>query len=245
MKLQKKKWLVLLSLIVLSCSACGNERNQTEVQEEDATYLNEGTYRIQADLTHNGTTEVVVTNVYGILKDSKEPAVVTVENHENKIIWQKEIFLSVADDTDTSNNKLGEDAYFLCNVDGKSCLLYYTPYIKEDNAVYSYKVFWFGQDGSEIIIEEDSISFDTVWKENMNFPIDEMVTFANQVNQYMDKAYILVSTIDGELSYSTLDTLEVYKENYQLITGNDNIGTEDELKEILKEYKSKLEGNNL
>ena len=240
MKLRKKKkWMVLLALTVIFCSGCGTETGQTQQQGESLSHLNEDTYRIQADLTHNGTPETIVTSVYEVLKDPKEPAIVAVESHGSNIIWKKETFL--ADSSETP----GEDLYFLCNVDGHSCLMYYIPRINEENAEYAYKVFYLGQDGSEITIAENSISFDTVWKENMNFPVDEMAAFAKEINQYMDKAYVLMSTAGGELSYSTLDVMEIYKESYQLLTGNENISNEDELKKSLNEYKSKLESSNL
>lgn len=236
---KKKKLLVLLGMTALFCSACGKETKQTEVPEENLSHLSEDTYRIQADLTHNGTTEVIITSVYDVLQDAKEPAIVAVESHGKEIIWKKEAFL-----TDSSETA-GEDSYFLCNVEGKSCLIHYNLDIKEDSAEYFYKVFYLGEDGSEITIAENSISFDTVWKQNMSFPVDEMVAFSKEVNEYMEKAYILVSTIDGELSYSTLDTMELYKENFQVFTGNENISTEDELRKSLNEYRMKLEEKNL
>lgn len=240
MKLQKKKGIiVLLTLAVLSCYACGKVTNQNEVQEENLNQLNEDTYRVHADLTRNGTPETIITSVYEVLKDSKKPAVIAVESHGSEIVWKKEIFAY------NLGENQGNASYFLGNVDGNSCLIYYNPYIKEDKAEYSYKVFYLGQDGSEITIAENSISFDTAWKENMKFPVDEMVDFAEEINEYMDKAYILLSTIDGELCYSTLDTMEVYKEHYQLFTGNEDISSEEELRKTLNEYKSKLERNNL
>lgn len=240
MKLQKKKKLiVLLFLIVFSCSGCRQETNQEEGQEENLSHLNEDTFRIQADLTHTGLPETIITSVYEVPKDSKEPAIVEVESHGSDIIWKKEIFL------DNSSETSGEDAYFLCNIDGESCLMYYNPCINEENARYSYRVFYLEQDGSEITIAENSISFDIAWKENMNFPVDDMVIFAEEINQYMGKAYILISTIEGELSYSTLDGMEIYKESYQSITESKNISDSEELRKKLNEYKNRLEENNL
>lgn len=91
------------------------------------------------------------------------------------------------------------------------------------------------------MIAENSISFDTEWKENMNFPVDEMLTFASEINEYMNKAYILVSVVDGKLCYSTTDKIE----SYQMFTKNKNIRNKEDLRKNLEEYKSKLETNQL
>lgn len=75
------KWAKLLGILVViifSCSACVNKHDLTHAQKErekELINLYDDTYRFQADLTHNGNPETIIMSVYGMLKDSKEPAV--------------------------------------------------------------------------------------------------------------------------------------------------------------------------
>lgn len=231
--------LGLLLLIVMSLSACVSEAGKVEEEEKDLTELYEDTYRFQADLTHNGNPEMIIMSVHKVLKNPQEAAVVAVENQKDEIMWMKETFLS------NSEENPGQDLYFLCSVEGKSCLIYYRPYISEGRATYQYKVFYLNHDGSEEVIAENSVSFDVEADgEAIDFPVEDMIAFAEEVNTYMDKAYVLISTVEGELSYTTDDTMESYKESYQLVTGDEDINSEEELRESLNEYKNKIEVKN-
>ena len=103
----------------------------------------------------------------------------------------------------------------------------YLPLYHLDKGEYSYRVFYLNEDGSEIEVASESVSFvpyplDEKVSAKEAIPKEEMVQFANNVNIFFDGARLLVSTVDGELRYQTPGITYSYKELYQVtpnITG--------------------------
>lgn len=217
-------------VMVLSCglAGCGQtEDNQNIVQADDTQEADRITenlenaesqdladavrqeYTVQADLTHDGEKETIVVDVTKILSDDQMPAYVTVSDSEGQTIWQQELFLPHS----------GWGAYYLVEPEGEAYLLYYLPELSQGQGIYSYRLFSLDGQGTECEEASGTLTFDTYpYAEEINFPKEEMEAFAQEVNQYLQNGFLLVSTVDGALRYSTAENRIEDAERYAKLT---------------------------
>lgn len=164
-------------------------------------------YSVKADLTHDGEKDCIEVELTDILKDNQQMAHITVYSGNDKELWQAD--LGIPHDAWGS--------YYLVEMDDLSYLLHYVPENTQGKGNYSYEVFYLTEDGKEVEIASNSISFDTYPGNNLNFPKKDIINFATEVNQYLGKATLLLSTMYGELEYSTTDNKVAYMETYKNI----------------------------
>lgn len=182
-------------------------------QDKVIQMLTDGRYVEMMDITHDGEMEYIVVNFGKIQEDRQETAVLKVVDKEGNVIWQKEMFLAVA----------GWDSYYRVQTDKGECFMQYLPIIHQDQGDYSYRVFYLNEDGSEVEVAKESVSFipyplnESVSAEEA-IPREEMVQFANNANEYFEGARLLISTVDGGLRYQTPGRTYSYKEIYQMAT---------------------------
>lgn len=94
----------------------------------------------------------------------------------------------------------GWNSLFLCEIDGQDYLLQYYPEMYQGYAQYSYAVFSLTDEAANRAVS----SFDTGFVEfdiigHYPLPVEEMVTFAEQVNGYLSRSTLLLSTLDSEV----------------------------------------------
>ena len=186
-------------------------------QDKTIQMLTEGEYIELQDITHDGEMEYIVVDFEEIQEDKQKSAYLKVMDKQGNIIWEKEMFLATA----------GWDSYYLVESETGKCIMQYLPLYHLDKGEYSYRVFYLNEDGSEIEVASESVSFvpyplDEKVSAKEAIPKEEMVQFANNVNIFFDGARLLVSTVDGELRYQTPGITYSYKELYQVtpnITG--------------------------
>ncbi len=185
--------------------ADGVTENLENAEPQDLAAAVRQEYTVQADLTHDGEKETIVVDVTEILSDSQAPAYVTVSDSDGQTIWQQELFLPHA----------GWGAYYLVEPEGEAYLLYYLPELSQGLGIYSYRLFSLDGQGTEWEEASGEITFDAYpYAEEINFPMEKMEAFAQEVNQYLQNGFLLVSTVDGDLRYSTAENRIKDEERY-------------------------------
>lgn len=179
-------------------------------QDKVLQMLTEDSYVEMMDITHDGESEYIIVDFGEIKDDTQKSAYIKVADKEGNIIWQKEMFLATA----------GWDSYYRVKTEKGECLMQYLPIVHQDKGNYSYRVFYLNEDGSEVEVANESVGFTTYpLYESVSakeaIPMEEMVSFANNVNTYFEDARLLVSTVDGGLRYQTPGRTYTYKELYQ------------------------------
>lgn len=92
----------------------------------------------------------------------------------------------------------GWGSVFACKVDGKDCLLRYTPAMYQGGAGYSYTLFSL-EGGQETVLRQGSVSFDVNFggPSHVSFDTDAIAAFLEEVHGYLDQSTLLLSTEDG------------------------------------------------
>ena len=179
-------------------------------QDKALQMLTEESYVEMMDITHDGELEYIIVDFGEIKDDTQKSVYIKVADKEGNIIWQKEMFLAAA----------GWDSYYLVKTEKGECLMQYLPIVHQDKGNYSYRVFYLNEDGSEVEVANESVGFtpyplNEAVSAKEAIPMEEMVSFANNVNTYFENARLLVSTVDGGLRYQTPGRTYTYKELYQ------------------------------
>lgn len=92
----------------------------------------------------------------------------------------------------------GWGSIFACTVDGKDCLLRYTPAMYQGGAGYSYALFSL-EGRQETVLRQGSVSFDVNFggPSHVSFDVDAIAAFLEEVHGYLDQSTLLLSTEDG------------------------------------------------
>ena len=123
----------------------------------------------------------------------------------------------------------------------KTYLLTYIPYCGQGLCSYNYDLFYLDKNNKKVNVTSKNIWFDIYNVEDKtNFNIAALVNFYSDINSYLNKSMLLISTIDGNLEYSTekekLSKTEEYSflywEGSYLIYNQD-----DSIKEKLEKYR--------
>lgn len=185
-------------------------------------------YVWRADITHDGREEKIKVDVADALVDSQQPAHIRVYNGNNKMIWEEELFVPHA----------GWGSYYLTQYDGEDYLLYYLPELAQGQGIFEYSLFWLDEQGNSQEAASDSISFETYSPEGtVSLPKEEMLAFGEDVNQYLAKGILLVSTVDSELRYSTLENPIVDEEQYERLLKGSGVEISDSAAENLELFE--------
>ncbi len=92
----------------------------------------------------------------------------------------------------------GWGSVFACDVDGRDCLLRYTPAMYQGAAGYSYTLFSL-EGGEETVLREGSVFFDVNFggPAHVSFDTSAIAAFLEEVHGYLDESTLLLSTEDG------------------------------------------------
>ena len=180
-------------------------------ETEKTTKIYTGAYYLEPmDITHDGIDEYIKIDVEAIQADNQKQAYLKVLDAKGNVLWQTELGLARA----------GWNSYFKVWTKEGVCLLQYLPVVMQERGEYSYRLFYLKNDGSEVEVAADSVYF-SIYPNNVDvngekaIPREDLLTFAEGVNEYLDGASMLISTVDGIIRYQTPAKTYNYWENYQ------------------------------
>lgn len=103
-------------------------------------------------------------------------------------------------DESLSGSHVGWGSYYLYEKDDACYLFYYNAYDIQGNSDYVYRIYSFAE-GEPKCIEEGNITYPSGYGDESDFRIlkkridvNELVAFAEKVNDYMEHSYLIVST---------------------------------------------------
>lgn len=196
---------ILWSPAALDSKLLQEKISKLPVQKKDKIVYN-------VDVTGDGIEDTITVDISNIKSIWKKRAVISVKNSEGDKIWSDKMELS-----DTSGK-----LYYLCNMNGRYCLIrYITDYMKGDGR-YSFEAFYLGKEG-EKVIDSQKVQFQTypLGKYEVNFSVHDMSYFAYDSNEYFFNGILLLEMKDGEVSYSTERAPVTYQEEYKDIISDD------------------------
>ena len=212
--MKKMKRILVLLVGVFLLTGCTKTEEEVEKQ----------IYSVEADLTQDGKAERIEVDVTDILADDQQPAYIRVFDPDGQIIWQTEISLS----------QDGRASYYLIEKNGQRYLLYYLPEVTEGEGIYAYRLFNLDQQGREQEMGSNRITFSTEpGTAGGKFSRETLEAFADIVNQYLQDGILLVSTVNGNLRYSTTEEQLVDTERYQSLPESKGLSATDDLRENL------------
>ena len=91
---------------------------------------------------------------------------------------------------------------FACTVDGRDCLLDYSPYMSQGFAAYQYTLFALTPGGEAELLAEDRVEFDICFTDpdlHQSFDADRIAAFLEEVHRYAGDGQLLLSTQNGVL----------------------------------------------
>lgn len=149
------------------------------------------------DLNHNGVQETLT------VKFSKEnSSVFRLEIIENgEFIWTSGIY------------SYSPGAYSLCTEGGQDYLIYYYAGELSGYSEYRFERFCLNEDNFPETVERRNLTFSADYA---GYPLDadEMVSFAEHVNEHFGKSVLLCSNLENRIRYSNGQTL-YYEEKFQ------------------------------
>jgi hypothetical protein len=219
-----------------STTAQATETAKTDTTESDAavadTAANSNTQTagqplsessFEADLTHDGTPETISFQA----DNEDEPTVITlsVKTSDGNTLFTDELMCNWA---------LGSRCY-LVEVDGQSYLMDYFPLYDHETLSASYQIYSLSGNGDQQELDADSIETG-FYEDTPEFDKDAWISFADKVNAYLDNGFLLVSTTEDNLRYSTADNSITETENYGWIDSYDK-DIEGNLQTFQKDYE--------
>lgn len=134
-----------------------------------------------------------------------------------------------------NSSHAGWKSLFLCQMNGKEYLLRYTPYMGQGYGTYTYTLFAL-ENGKEKVYRTNTLEFDLNGIEKLNTP--EMIAYADEVNDLLDKSFLLMSTEGGIYSFGPASA-ESFFERYSWLDGNSELfDPADSLETRLEKYSS-------
>jgi len=232
-----KKALLTLLIITLCIFSfgCKNTSEKTMKNTNSDAYINQldaskDKYITIAysDITHNGVQERLVLDITQIEESQNARLVIADEN--NNIVWEDTAGLP----------HVGWNSIYLYSNNGEDYILRYNPSISQGIANYQYQLFYLNENGIEKNIDSRDLSFDITMK-GYPLDIDKIVEFVDKVNEYLSNSYLLVSTENSNLEYSTQANKVVRIEELEWLTQpNIDFDTNDTLVEKLEKYQEYL-----
>ena len=153
---------------------------------------------LSADLNHDGALEQIVVGV----NDFSQYSELSIRN-ENKVVWKHEYSLAYESIC----------MLYLYRENNMDYMIEYIPKMHQGDVFCSFKIFDIDHLGNENIKYYFEIKFSIfkvkngVYYEELDCDIDELGTFIETVNSYIDNSLLIVSTDNGNLLYSKPDEL--------------------------------------
>lgn len=204
-----KQWMTVIIILAMTATftACGNQsetiKNNAQ-QDEIRNPIGEIIPQEKNDNTVSGEIVKEFLSIADFNRDGVKETVKVVAfddgqyfelqicNSEEKILWK----------TEAAKAHAGWLSLFLCQSDGEDYLLRYNPSMSQGMCHYQYDLFFLDSSGNENIVDSRSIDFDINFGSSLHntFNPDEIATFMNEINAYLENSVILLNT-DGNLKF--------------------------------------------
>lgn len=152
----------------------------------------------QAGLDGDGADESVT-----VTKKADDLYLLSVLKADGSELWSAEM----------STAHTGWDSLFLCTQDGKDYLLRYNPSMSHGECSYRYTLFTL-ENGRENVKRTGTVEFDINGTNLLD--VDEMNSFADEVNALLEKSILLLKTQGGITSIGP-SSAEEYLENFAVL----------------------------
>jgi len=133
---------------------------------------------------------------------------------------------------------VGWNAYYLCTLDDGNYILEYNPSMFQGSCDYYYNLIEIGEGTPPTVIRSGSVRFDVNGWEPL--PVDNMVAFADEVNELLRHSTLLLSTRDGVAVAYGGDGIKLLEEAYDFLYGDpippDLYGVNDTLQTKLEKF---------
>ncbi len=180
------------------------------------------------DITQDGRKETFVVDSSTIQEEQK--ATLFVQNENGDIIWSEDAYLPHS----------GWNSLFLTTIDDQVYILRYHPNIFQGIANYSYDLFYLDETGKEQSIANESINFSINSGDASSYDINNLATFADSLNSYLEKSFLLLSTEEGTLEYSTNNNKVTRTESYSWLEDGTITYSSDNLYDKLLQYYNEI-----
>lgn len=177
-------------------------KDEEYIREQISLGLVNTVSEFDADLTQDGILEKLTISK----SNANDFVILEVMDSEDNVLLMEQAHTSHA----------GWNSIYLCKIDGLDYLLIFNPYSSTGLAEFIFTVYQLNPTGTLSILDSSYYCFNygARTKENA-FDKEEFIVFADKVNYYLDKSYLLISTENGELIYSTPENKIIDFEIYQ------------------------------
>ena len=157
------------------------------------------------DLNHDGIMEKICIEDSSVKENNQSSVQIAIYNDKGKRIWKKGLELSCT----------GQEGYYIFSRGCIDYLLHYTSDVSKGRGRYEYHLIYFDSEWQEQVQDEDILKFEYKKSSGVALPMDEMVSFADKINDYMVDSYLMLGIFDGKLKYLSGNHEITYKEKFQ------------------------------
>lgn len=125
---------------------------------------------------------------------------------------------------------------YLYQKEGTIYLIEYQPVWYQGVGQYNYKIFCFDNSTEAVLADEKNMDFDLIDLESYAENIVQMEDFYYEINTYLSDSMLLISTINGELNYSTKEYMLYKTENYDFLYEYDIQYIQEDIHVKLEQY---------
>ncbi len=197
-----------------------------QTDEPDTNKVQAAAISFEADLTHDGSMDTIIVDTSRVAEE--QTAFVSVVNEYGKTLWSNEAATAHA----------GWNSLYLTTIEGKDYILRYQPSMFQGIAAYEYDLFYLDNAGSELPYDSGRIEF-SINPGKIDYEPKDLVSFAGKVNDYFKNSYLLLSTENGDVKYSTPQNKITGAENYSWLDGGGVTYDSQVLLDKLIKYKEK------
>ncbi len=232
-------WAVMIStlLIVFVCTGLFfnpakaapdsfKNRKQPVASNTDNTLESSTSFTFKADLTHDGNMETIIVDTSRVAE--KQTAVISVVNEYSETLWSNEAATAHA----------GWNSLYLTTINGMDYILRYQPSMFQGNAAYEYDLFYLNNTGSKLSYDSDRMEF-SINPGKIDYEPENLASFAGKINEFFKNSYLLLSTENGDVKYSTPQNKITGAENYSWLDDGGITYESQELLDKLIKFKEK------
>lgn len=195
--------LIGLMCVIAGCNQKDNVKesessNQDKVEETESITeeqeviecTNENgvtVYEWHIDVTQDGIPEKIVTNPDTLGRQIKEDenTIAVYSGKTGELIWSDDIGAA----------HMTWNGVYIYHDNEKDYLMEWNPYMNQGRAGYRYKIFSLSESGEEIELVNESFGYWDIYVTEQD--IEGLKVFADGVNEYLAKAFVLVAVTEG------------------------------------------------
>jgi Antirepressor regulating drug resistance, predicted signal transduction N-terminal membrane component len=205
----------------------------TQAVNDDGFIINDANKKditvASADINHDGIDEKISIDLS--VYDIAQPAYIKIYNRNHKVIFKEMLFSA----------NVAQNSFYLYTKKDKTYLLTYIPYCEQGGCSYKYDLFYLDKNNKKVNVASKNIFFDIYNVEDKkHYNIASLINFYNDINSYLNKSMLLISTIDGKLEYSTDKEKLSKTEEYSFLYSYGSVlvyDQDDSIKEKLEKYQ--------